>query len=157
MTAKKVVQAVTRMTGGIPDLAEDLAQEAYVAMFYKWEHRVLLHRHLDRADVLAALRAAATVGATSPDVVAVEARRIAEARTPAETAAVGADPVAEKSPKVVSLTERRLADPQATVAALPSDARPLPSVEAYDELLARRRPLPTASASSPSPTAGEVS
>ena len=119
---------------------------------------LLLHRHLERADVLAALRAAATVGATSPDVVAVEARRIAEQRATAETPeAASADAPVERPSKVVSLTERRLADPQATVTAFLPDARPLPSVEAYDELLARRRTTPSAAASSSSPTDGEVS
>jgi hypothetical protein len=39
---------------------------------------------------------------------------------------------------VVSLTQRRLGDPEATIAALPPDRRPLPTVSAYDELLTRR-------------------
>jgi hypothetical protein len=39
---------------------------------------------------------------------------------------------------VVSLTERRLAEPAPVIAGLPPDSRPLPSVTAYDELLARR-------------------
>jgi hypothetical protein len=41
---------------------------------------------------------------------------------------------------VVSLTERRLADPTAVIAGLPRDARPLPSVDRYDELLTRKTP-----------------
>jgi hypothetical protein len=39
---------------------------------------------------------------------------------------------------VVSLTERRLADPTAVIAGLPPDARPMPSVDRYDELLILR-------------------
>jgi hypothetical protein len=39
---------------------------------------------------------------------------------------------------VVSLTERRLTDPEAVIAGLPPDTRPLPSVAEYDELLTRR-------------------
>lgn len=50
---------------------------------------------------------------------------------------------------VVSLTQRRLADPDATIAALPPDRRPLPTVDAYDELLTRRPKAPA-----PSTTAG---
>ena len=49
-------------------------------------------------------------------------------------------PPAEPEPtrRVISLTERRLADPAAVIAGLPADQRPLPSVTAYDQLLARR-------------------
>ena len=48
---------------------------------------------------------------------------------------------------MVSLTERRLADPTAVIAGLPPDARPLPSVDRYDELLTRRKTPPTADVS----------
>ena len=41
---------------------------------------LLLHRYLDRADVLAGISAALSVGSTSPDVVALEARKAAERR-----------------------------------------------------------------------------
>jgi transposase len=117
---------------------------------------LLLHRHLERDHVLAALRATTTVGATSPDVVAVEARRIAEAAeasTRAQSASEQASPAGNTDQDaargaVVSLTQRRLADPHVgtagTVGALPLDRRPAPSVEAYDELLLRRRSIPTA-------------
>lgn len=37
------------------------------------------------------------------------------------------------------MTQRRLADPAAVIAGLPADTRPLPTLGAYDELLARRR------------------
>ena len=48
---------------------------------------------------------------------------------------------------MVSLTERRLADPTAVIAGLPPDARPLPSVDRYDELLTRRPTPPAADVS----------
>ena len=41
---------------------------------------LLLHRHLDRADVVAGLSAALSVGSTNVDVVALEARKAAERR-----------------------------------------------------------------------------
>ena len=41
---------------------------------------LLLHRHLDRADVVAGISAALSVGSTSADVVALEARKAAERR-----------------------------------------------------------------------------
>jgi hypothetical protein len=87
---------------------------------------LLLHRHMDHADVLAGINAALSVGSTSADVVAVEARKAAQG-SDAPT-----EPETSTSPqpgRVVSLTESRLA-------ALPGDDRPLPSVEAYDQLLA---------------------
>ncbi|MCD2191005.1 IS21 family transposase [Actinomycetospora soli] len=111
---------------------------------------LLLHRHLPHAVVLAGLRAAISVGAVRADVVAVEARRHQQDHTPIAVAASSVD----SSLRVVSLTERRLADPGATVASLPADTRPLPTVAAYDELLARRSPTGTSSASS---STGEVS
>lgn len=94
---------------------------------------VLLHRHMRHADVVAGLLAAGQVGATSADVVAVEARKAAD-RSRAATPPVAA----EDRPPVVSLTQRRLADPAAVIAGLPADRRPPPAVTAYDELLPRR-------------------
>jgi transposase len=87
---------------------------------------LLLHRHLERDDVLVGITAALSVGSTSADVVAVEARKAAQHH------GVTAEPetdVPRRAERVVSLTERRLA-------ALPDDDRPLPSVDHYDELLA---------------------
>jgi transposase len=85
---------------------------------------LLLHRHLEHADVLDGISAALTVGSVSADVVAVEARKSAQRR--------GIQPppvqVIQRSRQLVSLTERRLAE-------LPGDDRPLPSVEVYDDLL----------------------
>jgi transposase len=85
---------------------------------------LLLHRHLEHADVLDGISAALTVGSVSADVVAVEARKSAQRR--------GIQPppvqVIQRSRQLVSLTERRLAE-------LPGDDRPLPPVEVYDDLL----------------------
>ena len=92
---------------------------------------LLLHRHMDAADVITGIEAALSVGAHAADVVAVEARRAADARAaaPAPQAAGGEPPAV---PQVTSLTLRRLA-------ALPADTRPLPTVSAYDQLLTRPR------------------
>jgi len=89
---------------------------------------LLLHRHMDDADVIAGIGAALSVGAHTADVVAVEARKVAETRGtgPADTAADG------EPGQVTSLTLRR-------IAALPPDTRPLPTVDAYDQLLRQRR------------------
>ncbi|MGM1063116.1 hypothetical protein [Saccharothrix sp. Mg75] len=104
------------------------------------------------------LRAAATVGATNADVVAVEARRIAEHHGNASRTTQGGGTLTAPAGRVVSLTGCRLADPTATIAALPADIRPLPSVDAHDELLARRRdPHPTTVPDGPTTTRNEVS
>ena len=87
---------------------------------------LLLHRHLEQADVLAGITAALSVGSVKAEVVAVEARKTAQQR------GIQPPPI-EATPRrqqVVSLTERRLAD-------LPGDDRPLPSVDAYDDLLGK--------------------
>ena len=87
---------------------------------------LLLHRHLDRVDMLAGITAALSVGSTSSDVVALEARKAAERRG----AAAGADDAVDRGGRVVILAEHR----SATV---PVDERPLPSVDQYDTLLGR--------------------
>jgi hypothetical protein len=87
---------------------------------------LLLHRRLEHADVLAGITAALSVGSVNADVVAVEARRAAQQR------GIHPPPV-EATPRrqqVISLTERRLTE-------LPGDDRPLPSVDAYDDLLGK--------------------
>ncbi len=89
---------------------------------------LLLHRHMDRVDVLAGVAAALAIGSSNADVVALEARKAAEQRDNACSALPVSPPQ-----RVVSLTERRLA-------ALPADDRPLPSVEAYDQLLGQGSP-----------------
>jgi hypothetical protein len=86
---------------------------------------LLLHRHLDRADVLAGISAALSVGSTSPDVVALEARKAAEHR-----GTVSGQGDATQGGRVVSLAEHRLT-------AVPADARPAPSLDKYDTLLGR--------------------
>ena len=88
---------------------------------------LLLHRHLDHADVLAGISAALSVGSVSADVVAVEARKAQQGghALPIE--------VSLRRQQVISLTERRLAG-------LPGDDRPLPSVDAYDDLLGLANP-----------------
>ena len=86
---------------------------------------LLLHRHLDRTDVLAGITGALAVGSTSPDVVALEARKSADRR-----GAVRGSGSADEDGRVVILAEHRLA-------AVPADERPLPSVDKYDILLGR--------------------
>ena len=86
---------------------------------------LLLHRHLDRADVLTGISAALSVGSTSPDVVALEARKAADRRG----AASGPDQ-AHRGGRVVVLAEHR-------TAGVPAEERPLPSVDKYDTLLGR--------------------
>jgi transposase len=95
---------------------------------------LLLHRHMAHHHVVAGIAAALTVGALSADVVALEARKIAQADEPPAS-----DPPESRpehlawldEPAVVSLTSKRLAQ-------LPPDTRPLPSVAVYDQLLRRR-------------------
>jgi hypothetical protein len=89
---------------------------------------LLLHRHMDNADVIAGISAALSVGAHSADVVAVEARKAAAERGNGPAAATRPAPAA----MVTSLTLRRLAE-------LPPDTRPLPAVDACDQLLRHSR------------------
>ncbi|CQD04467.1 transposase [Mycolicibacterium conceptionense] len=98
---------------------------------------LLLHRSMTEADVIAGMTAALQVGAVSADVVALEARRHAS-RGGAHSGRHRPAHTVVSEHRVVSLTQRRLADPAAVIAGLPTDTRPLPSVGAYDELLARR-------------------
>jgi transposase len=101
---------------------------------------LLLHRSMEAEDIEAGISAALGVGAVSADVVAVEARRHASS-----IPAGGSHPdrhrgahAEAKVQRVVSLTQRRLMDPAAVIAGLPPDKRPLPTISAYDELLAKR-------------------
>lgn len=75
-----------------------------------------------------------SVGSVLAEVVAVEARRLAERTETAQPAAA-----VTATSNVASLTQRRLMDPLAVIAGLPPDRRPTPSVAHYDELLAGRR------------------
>lgn len=89
---------------------------------------LLLHRRLSREAVLAGIRAAIAVGSVSADVVAIEARK--HAAVTHETDSVPRAPVPRRSPAaLITLGARRQA-------ALPTDARPAPSVRDYDQLLA---------------------
>lgn len=81
---------------------------------------LLLHRHLDRADVVAGISAALSVGSTNVDVVALEARKAAERRVGMEST-VDAD--------VVVLAVHRVAPLAA------AEERPMPSMAQYDTLL----------------------
>jgi Mu transposase-like protein len=94
---------------------------------------LLLHRHLPHADVVAGLRAAVSVGATTAEVVAIEARRAHEKRNAEGTLAPVPQPPL-RAERVVSLTERRLINARDD---LPADIRSLPTVDRYDELLTR--------------------
>ncbi|MEV7574480.1 IS21 family transposase [Pseudarthrobacter sp. NPDC089323] len=101
---------------------------------------LLLHRSMEAEDIEAGITAALGVGAVIADVVAVEARRHASS-----IPAGGSRPdrhrgahAEAKVQRVVSLTQRRLMDPAAVIAGLPPDKRPLPTISAYDELLAKR-------------------
>jgi hypothetical protein len=100
---------------------------------------LLLHRHLTHQDVVDGLAAATSIGAARADVVAVEARRIAEHRPAQDISShdVGGS-IPQPVRQVISLTQRRLGDPAAVIAGLPADTRPLPTVAAYDELSTRR-------------------
>ena len=87
--------------------------------------RRLATGHLAAVEVIAGITAALTVGSVNPDVVAVEARKAAQ-QSRIEPEIPGAKTGGDD---VVSLTGRR------TAAQLPGDARPLPTVDKYDELL----------------------
>jgi transposase len=103
---------------------------------------LLLHRRMAHEHVVAGIAAALRAGAMTADVVAMEARKAADAGTP--VTAAQPDEIPQPSP-VTSLTGRRLA-------ALPADSRPLPSVAAYDQLLRRPRPPATRPASQGDPS-----
>ncbi|HET9005815.1 MAG TPA: IS21 family transposase [Actinomycetes bacterium] len=111
---------------------------------------LLLHRHLPAAAVTAGIRAGLAVGSTSPELVAVEARRAA-ARPPLD---IGPDDSASTGAAVLVLpvkpatgpAENPAEEPAAEgltdlvrhkLAGLPGE-RPLPSVAHYDQLLTRR-------------------
>lgn len=85
---------------------------------------LLLHRHLDRTDVLAGISAALSVGSANADVVALEARRAAEQRLGGPGSLGGCGEGAQ----LVLMAPHRL---------IP-DERPLPSVVAYDTLLGQQ-------------------
>jgi len=87
---------------------------------------LLLHRHLERVDMLAGIAAALSVGSTSADVVALEARKAAERR-----GAPSGPYDANQDRCAVSLAGHRLM-------AVPADTRAAPSLNKYDTLLGRQ-------------------
>jgi transposase len=91
---------------------------------------LLLHRRMPAADVLAGIAAALDAGSASHELVAIEARKAAQAarEAPGEEPA---GPAAEAGPAAVITLPGRPAP-------LPADTRPLPSVDAYDQLLTFR-------------------
>jgi transposase len=103
---------------------------------------LLLHRRLPEPAVLAGIRAALAAGAVSADAVAIEARKHPAAGTgtgPTDattdaTTGTGSAPQRSRA-AVVTLGARRQA---ASLAGLPSDGRPAPSVRDYDQLLTHR-------------------
>jgi transposase len=78
---------------------------------------LLLHRHLDRPAVLAGITAALSVGSTASDVVALEARKATEHHN-----------TDAGDRQVVVLADHRPSN-------VPTDSRPLPTVDQYDSLL----------------------
>jgi transposase len=89
---------------------------------------LLLHRRMPAAQVSAGISAALAAGSSSPDVVAIEARK---QPTAAGQGGEGPWPALRPRPSraaVVTLPRRP--------AELPADRRPAPSVAAYDQLLA---------------------
>jgi transposase len=88
---------------------------------------LLLHRRLPAAAVTAGITAALAAGSSSPDVVAIEARKHLAGAAGQQAAAPRRSRAA-----VVTLQARQAA------AALPADTRPAPSVAGYDQLLTRR-------------------
>lgn len=102
---------------------------------------LLLHRTMTTEAVTAGIHAALTIGAVTADVIAVEARlHAATGGSESDRHPVANDVAVER--RVVSLTQRRLRDPDAVIAGLPPDRRPMPDLNRYDELL-RRRTTPT--------------
>ncbi|MFZ4301789.1 IS21 family transposase [Streptomyces cinereoruber] len=98
-------------------------------------HVLLLHRHLAHRDVIAGIRSALAVGAHTADIVALEARKAAQSdgRSPTVTVTGLAPALPGPEPsEVVSLNARR-------AVRLPTDQRPLPSLNRWDQLLNRSR------------------
>lgn len=82
------------------------------------------------------IRAALAAGTFNEDVIALEARKAAQAAGPAPTVTASTpapEPLDLDLVPVTPLTPRRLAR------ALPADQRPLPRLEQWDELLQLRR------------------
>ncbi|MBO0815538.1 MAG: IS21 family transposase, partial [Actinobacteria bacterium] len=98
---------------------------------------LLLHRRMPASAVTAGITAALDAGAANPQLVAIEARNAAAASgdSAPDPAGVPAGPDAaggadQELGTVITLRGRRTP--------VPEDRRPLPSVDAYDQLLTRR-------------------
>lgn len=94
---------------------------------------LLLHRRMPAEAVQVGMAAALKAGSTSPDVVAIEARKAESAAQDPEPEDDENDPppwAQEHVGRVLSLPRRQ--------AALPEDRRPPPSVDRYDQLLTRQ-------------------
>jgi hypothetical protein len=99
---------------------------------------LLLHRRMPAGAVLAGVTTALECGSTSPELVAIEARKAAPGYDGRDEPAAADDvdvaappPDAASGSDVTSLPARRGAQ-------LPDDKRPLPSVDIYDQLLTRK-------------------
>lgn len=100
---------------------------------------LLLHRLMPAASVIAGIQTVLAAGSTSPELVAIEARKAdpeghltSIPTLPASQDEFEAEPPApadEAGAQIITLHPRRLD--------LPVDTRPLPSVAAYDQLLSR--------------------
>jgi len=90
---------------------------------------LLLHRRMPAAALIAGMRAALEAGSVSPDVVAIEARKHLAAVDAGAQAPVPMQRPRPSRAAVVNLPAARSAAPP------PPDARPAPSVAAYDQLL----------------------
>jgi transposase len=93
---------------------------------------LLLHRRMPATQVIAGITAALAAGSCSPDVAAVEARKHAAADPEPATGPAWPAARPRRSRAAVITLPRRAAE-------LPPDARPAPSVAAYDQLLAPGR------------------
>jgi hypothetical protein len=100
---------------------------------------LLLHRRMPAGTVIAGITAALDAGAVSPELVAIEARKAAQAARDLPAPAEDDDPGQADTPAadpgggqaaVITLAGRRTP--------VPEDKRPLPSVDAYDQLLSLR-------------------
>lgn len=92
---------------------------------------LLLHRRLPAPAVLAGMAAAMSVGSTSPDVVAIEARKAHHDTQAGDHDAVAGDE------GLAELIGQSAGSPPAAL--WPQDTRPMPSVAAYDQLLSRTK------------------
>src|SRR4029077_12148977 len=96
-----------------------------------WSEALRPPRRMPATPVIAGITAALAAGSCSPDVVAVEARKHAAADPEPATGPAWPAARPRRSRAAVITLPRRAAE-------LPPDARPAPSVAAYDQLLTGR-------------------